>query len=305
MVEHRRGVINAVIAYSMWGIYPLYWRLLSQIGPTEILVNRMLWSFITLGLGLIVLKWFKPLQTVVGELFINKKKLVALFAVASLLGLNWFIFTYAVTSERIIDASLGYYINPIFNIIIGILFLKEKLNKYQVVSVVLVVIGVMLLTISHGSLPWISLALAVTFGLYGVIKKILNIDAFIGLFLETLLMLPVSSFLFLSWLNAGTSTFSQSNMMLILLLIGAGFITISPLYFFSKATSLLPLKTLGFLQYIGPTIQLIVAITITNETFDRSHFISFSFIWVACVIFSMSHLFRHSQSDTKKRRNRK
>ena len=296
MNEQKQGMINAIIAYTLWGIYPLYWWLLQSVGPVEILINRMIWSFVTLLVVIVSLRLAKPLKETIRGLLADKKKLALLIMATALLSLNWFIFTHAMVSGRILEASLGYYINPILSILIGVVLLKEKLNKYQIIAVLIASIGVLFLTLSYGVFPWISLLLAFTFGFYGFAKKLIKIDSFFSLFLETTLMLPVSTFFFTSWLIDGTSTFLQPNLFYVFLLIGAGFITMSPLYFFSKATNLLPLKTLGFLQYIGPTLQVFVAVFITGEDFSTERFITFGFIWVACLLFSTSHLLQRKQN---------
>ena len=289
--NQKRGIINAIIAYTMWGVYPLYWWLLQNVGATELLINRMFWSFITLLIIIISLRRFSALkQTVIGILA-YKKQLFLLIAAATFLGVNWMIFTFAVVHDRILEASLGYYINPIISILIGVVLLKEKLNRYQTIAVLLASTGVLFLTFSYGTFPWISLVLAFSFGLYGLVKKLIQIESFFSLFLETTLMLPISAFFFTSWLINGTSTFLQPNITYILLLVGAGFVTMSPLYFFSKAARELPLKILGFLQYIGPTLQMMVAIFITGEDFSLDRLVAFSFIWIACLLFSTSHFF--------------
>ena len=292
MNELKRGIVNATIAYTMWGIYPLYWHLLQSVRPFEILVNRMIWSFVTLLLVIIIMRWAKPLKGTITGLLNDKKKLLLLLIAVVLVGINWFLFTFAIVTERILEASLGYYINPILSVLIGVIFLKEKLNKYQVIAVIIVTISVLFLTFSYGTFPWISLLLAITFGFYGLTKKLIQIDPLLGLFLETTLLLPISSFFFSFWLFDGTSAFLNPYLSLSLLLMGAGVITISPLYFFSKAAIALPLKTLGFLQYIGPTLQMFVAIFITGEDFSVQRFITFCFIWLACLLFSTSHLFQ-------------
>ena len=290
MNNQRQGIINAIIAYTLWGVYPLYWWSLQSVGPTELLINRMFWSFVTLLLIIISLRRFGALKQTISVVLANKKMLVLLIAAAATLGMNWFIFTFAVVSDRILEASLGYYINPIISILIGVVLLKEKLNRYQAIAVALASIGVLILTVTYGAFPWISLILAFSFGFYGLAKKLIQIDSFFSLFLETTLMLPISAFFFTAWLFDGTSTFLQPNISYILLLVGAGFVTMSPLYFFSKAASVLPLKILGFLQYIGPSLQMVVAIFITGEDFSTSRLITFGFIWVACLLFSTSHL---------------
>ena len=290
MTNQKQGIINAIIAYTMWGVYPLYWWLLQSVGPTELLINRMIWSFVTLLIVIISLRRFRSLKLTVSAVLANKKKFALLIAATITLGMNWFIFTFAVTTDRILEASLGYYINPIISILIGVVLLKEKLNRYQVIAVFLASVGVLFLTVTYDAFPWISLILAFSFGFYGLAKKLIQIDSFFSLILETTLMLPISAFFFTAWLVDGTSTFLQPNTTYILLLMGAGFITMSPLYFFAKAASALPLKTLGFLQYIGPSLQMVVAIFITGEDFSPYRLLTFGFIWVACLLFSTSHL---------------
>ena len=290
MSNQKRGIINATIAYILWGIYPLYWWLLQSVGAIELLINRMFWSFITLLIVIICLRKVETLKWTIVAVRNDKKKLAFLICAAVFLGINWMIFTFAVVSDRILEASLGYYINPIISILIGVVILKEKLNRYQTIAVIIASAGVLFLTITYGSFPWISLVLAFSFGFYGFTKKLIQIDSFLGLFLETTLMLPISAFFFTSWLINGTSTFLQPNISYILLLVGAGFITMSPLYFFSKAASTLPFKTLGFLQYIGPSLQMLVAIFITGEDFSLERLVAFGFIWIACLLFSTSHL---------------
>ena len=299
MNEQKQGILNAIIAYTMWGIYPLYWSLLQSVNPIEILINRMLWSFITLSVVLISLRKVKNLGMTVKSLLANKKKLVLLVLAAAFVSLNWFIYTYAVVSGRLLEASLGYYINPILSVFIGVIFLKERLNKLQIVAIVIASVGVSYLAISSGILPWISIVLALTFGFYGLTKKLIHIDAFFSLFLETAVLFPIATFLFISFLADGSSTFLQPNVTLILLLMGAGFITVSPLFFFSKAAGQLPLKTLGFLQYIGPTIKMLMAVFVLGEDFTTERLITFCFIWLACLIFSTSHLLQKNKPQKK------
>jgi len=299
MSTKKQGIINAVVAYVLWGIYPLYWRMLQEIRPTEILVNRMIWSFMTLLLVIIGLRLFTTLKNTVIDILKDKKKLTLLILAAALISLNWFVFTFAIVTERIIQASLGYYINPILNILIGVVVLKEKLNKYQGIAAILVACAVLYLTLSYGSFPWISLVLAFTFGCYGMVKKFIPVDPFFSLFLETALIFPVATFFFGFWLANGSSAFLQQNTSIILLLMGAGFITISPLFFFARAIKQLPLSLLGFLQYIGPSINMVIAIFMLDEIFTREHLITFCLIWVACLLFSTSHLLPGGNAASK------
>ena len=291
MSESKKGIINATIAYTLWGVYPIYWALLQGIPPTEILTNRIIGAFFTLLFFILVLRLLKPLKETILSLIKDKKKLTLLFIAAILISNNWLIFTFAAVSGRILEVSLGYYINPLLSILIGVVLLKERLNKYQVVAVLIASLGVIFLALSYGTFPWISMALALSFGFYGVVKKVIQIDPIFSLFLETTLAFPAAVFFFTLWLLNGTSAFVQPENSRALLLLFAGLVTISPLYFFSKATKQLPLTVLGFLQYIGPTINIFVAVLVLGEHFSTYRFISFGFIWVACLLFSTSHLF--------------
>ena len=290
MKESKKGIINAVIAYTLWGVYPIYWAMLQSIRPTEILINRIIGAFLTLFIVILVTRLFGALKETILELYKDRKKLILLLIAACLISTNWLVFTFAAVSGRILEASLGYYINPILSILIGVIFLKERLNKYQVTAVVIAAVGVLYLTLSYGVLPWISLVLAFSFGFYGIVKKVTQINSTFSLFLETTLALPVAIFFFMFWIFDGTSAYVQQDKSYVFLLMLAGLITISPLYFFSKCAKQLPLSTLGFLQYIGPTINIFVAIFILGESFSIHRFISFTFIWIACLLFSTSHL---------------
>ena len=290
MSTRKQGIINATIAYVLWGVYPLYWHLLRAISPVELLINRTFWSFVTLFLVILVLRLHKSLWKTILDLVKDKKKLTLLIVATALLSTNWFVFTFAIVSGRILEASLGYYINPIMNIFIGVIILKEKLNKYQVLAALIVFVAVLFLTISHGTFPWISLVLALSFGCYGIAKKFIKLDPLFGLFLETALVLPISSFLFMFWLYNGTSSLLQGDAFISFLLIISGIITISPLFFFARAVRQLPLSILGFLQYMGPSISMVLAIFVLGEHFSRSHFITFGLIWIACLLFSTSHM---------------
>ena len=302
MSEYKKGITNATIAYTMWGIYPLYWWLLQTVSPVEVLINRMLWSFITLLLIIIIFKKIPALKETIKFLLKNKKKGFWLFVAALIISVNWFVFTYAAVSGLILEASLGYYMNPIVNILIAVIFLKERLTKTQAVATMLAAIGVIYLAISYGVLPWVSIILACSFSLYALSKRLVgDIDPIFSLFLETLIVLPLSLSFFTFWILNGNSSFLGGDASLTLLLIGAGGITVSPLFFFSKATQQIPFKVLSFLQYVGPTIQIVVAVFIVGEYFSAHRLITFIFIWMACLIFSSSH-FLHTPK-TKKTKN--
>jgi len=289
MKEDKQGIINALIAFGLWGVYPLFWWLLQGVSPTELLINRMLWSFTTLLIVIIVFKKVPLLKETLIFLKNNKNKLLLVVLAAVLICINWFIFTYAIVSGRVLEVSLGYYINPLFNVMIGVFFLKEKLNKYQVLAIIIAFIGILYLSLSYGVLPWVSLILAVTFCFYGVVKKFVGIDSLMSLFLEMTLLLPISLFFTYNWIQSGSSIFITGSTYTITLILLTGIVTVSPLYFFAKAASKLQLKTLGFIQYIGPSLQMIMAITIIGEPFSTNRLITFIFIWIACLLFSTSH----------------
>ena len=303
MKSVKSGLIDGVIAFTMRGVYPLYWHLLQTVGATEILINRMLWSFVTLGLFNLMFGKLTDLKRILMEVRCDRKKLLLLLLATFLLGLNWFIFAFAVVSGRLLEASLGYYINPLLSIVLGVIFLKEKINRLQFIAFMLAAIAVFYLTLSYGTFPWLSVLLAMTFGCYGLVKKFMEMDATLSLFIETGTMLPISLFVFTFWIVSGTSTFVSNDIGLILLLIGAGFITMSPMYFFTKAAKVLPLKTLGFLQYIEPTLQLLVATFLIGEVLSTDKAITFILIWIACLIFSVSHFFSTPKKISKFRKS--
>ena len=289
MNTRKQGIINAIIAYVLWGVYPLYWHLLRAISPTELVITRTFWAFVTLFIIILILRLHTSLWKTIKDLIKDKRKVFLLVLATALLSVNWLVFTFAIVSGRLLEASLGYYINPILNILIGVIFLKERLNKYQVVAAIMVFVAVLFLTIFHGIFPWISLVLALSFGCYGVVKKFIQLDSLFSLFLETTLILPISSFLFIFWLYNGTSILLQGDTFIIFLMIASGFITVLPLFFFAKAVKQLPLSIIGFLQYLGPSINMVLAIFVLGEHFSIEYFITFGIIWVACLIFSTSH----------------
>jgi len=285
--EHKFGVISGIIAFSFWGFLTLYWRILSEVGATQILVNRIFWGFFTLFSLVMFSKKYQPLA-VAKKLWKDKKRLGLLVISTSLLAFNWLLYIYSMVSDQILEASLGYYINPIISILLGVIFLREKLPKYQLIAAILAGVAVTFLTLAQGAPPWMALGIATSFGFYGLLKKLISIDSMVSLWFEMAIMLPFASFFFFHWIADGTSAYVGSNGIYILLLTGAGMMTVIPLFFFSKAATLLPLKTLGFLQYIQPTIQFMIAVFINGESFPAFKLIGFSVIWFACLIFSLS-----------------
>jgi len=278
--EVRLGLIAGIMAYTFWGAFPIYFKLTEAASPLEILAHRMVWS---LPFALIII----ALRRQWGELrrAIKLPRLVGLLSLAALaLSVNWGVYIWAVQNDQIFQGSLGYFINPLMYVVIGVLFFGEKLSKLQSISVIFALIGVSILTIYGGTFPYIALILATSFGIYGVIRKQAVIGAIPGLVIETaVLFLPAAAFLI--WLNTqGSLSFGSSPGMTGLLLL-AGPLTVLPLWAFAIAARKLKLSTLGMLQYIGPTGQFLLALYY-GESFTSAHAWCFGFIWLGIVIYS-------------------
>ena len=283
----RDGLIAAFLAYTMWGFLPIYFKLIPEVSTLEILAHRVLWA---VPFGALILTFRKQWGEVVAALK-NSKTVRALALAAFVIALNWGLYIWAVQQSRIFEASLGYYINPILFVLAGVFVAGERLRKLQMVAVVLAAIGVLILTIYGGIFPWISITLAISFTTYGYIRKTVSVGAMPGLFIETLILLPIAGFYWVTLLNAGTSSFSLSNPGLMGLMMLAGPFTVLPLVAFAFSTRRLLLSTVGFMQFIGPTLQLMVGLYY-GEQFTTAHAICFGFIWIAVTIFSFDAL-RH------------
>ena len=271
-----------VAAYSLWGAFPLYWILLEEANPLEIVSHRAVW---TLVFCFIVLASTKALKATLVTL---KRPMVAakLFLSSLLVSINWLVYIWATNNEHVVEASLGYYINPLIIIGFGVIFLKEKMRGLQWAAVTIASIGVLILTLDYGRLPWIALALAVSWGSYGLVKKQLGLGALEGLAIETF----ISSFFYLGYLiyigNQGTGQFGQS-WGLTLLLMSAGAITAIPLLLFNGSTNRLPFTTIGLLQYITPTLQFCIGVWVLNEDMPTARWIGFLIIWVALMALTL------------------
>ncbi len=286
--EQQAGVLYAAFSYILWGILPVYWKLLQHVNADEILANRVFWSFFFVILILLLnKKWSLFTGTLLG-LSQNKKQLAALAIASILISINWFIYIWAVNSDQMIEASLGYYINPLVSVLLGMVFLKERLSMLQYVSFLLAAIGVLIMTISYGQFPWIALSLAISFGLYGLAKKLIKVDSSVGLALETLVVMPLSAIYIGYLVSQGTNSLFSGSWTTTLLLAGAGAATAVPLLFFAKGAQRIPLATLGILQYIAPTLTLILGVFVYHETFSAVHLLAFTFIWSALILYSLT-----------------
>ncbi|WP_066063476.1 EamA family transporter RarD [Neobacillus soli] len=286
--ETQVGAIHAGFSYIMWGLLPIYWKFLDSVDAKEILANRIFWSFVFMIFVLLFSKkWDLFVRTLKGFAQ-NKKQMYALAIASILISVNWFVYIWAVNSGHMIDASLGYYINPLVSILLGMLVLKEKLNIYQYVSFVLAAIGVLIISISHGQFPWIAIILALSFGLYGLAKKLINVESAVGLTLETLVVAPIAAIYMCFLLIKGSTSFLTASLGTDWLLVGAGAATAIPLLYFAKGAQKIPLSLLGFLQYIAPTLTLILGVFVYDEHFSKIQLLSFTLIWSALTIYSLS-----------------
>ena len=285
------GPLAAAAAYILWGLFPLYIRQIEHVGSLEIVLHRSLWSLVfVLGL-LAVLRRFAWLR----ELH-RQPRVIATFALtALLLSGNWLLYVWAVNQHRVLDASLGYFINPLFNVMLGYLVLHERPRPWQWAAVALAACGVLWLTVAAGQLPWVSLVLAASFGIYGLVRKTASLGALEGLALETLLMAPVALGGLL-WLNLqGSAVFGRGDTATTLWLLAAGPFTAIPLLLFAMGARRVSMATLGLLQYLGPSIQFVLAIWLYHEPFSPVRGIGFALIWLGLAVYSGESLWRYRQ----------
>ncbi len=279
----KRGVLAGIGAYTLWGLFPIYWRLLEQVPAIEILAHRIIWSF---GFVILILvlrsdwHWTK-------DVLHNRRTLLIYTLAAVLLSINWFTYIWAVNAGYVVEASLGYFINPLVNFLLGVIFFGEKLRRGQLAAVFLAVLGVIYLTVSYGSLPWIALVLAFTFGMYGLIKKTASLESLHGFSLETaVLFLPALGFLLYRDAN-GVGAFMHQEVSTTLLLVLAGPVTSIPLLLFGFAARTISLSMLGFVQYITPSLQFMLGVFVYHEPFPLSRLVGFSMIWLALLVYSV------------------
>ena len=291
--QFKNGLIFAFAAYFMWGVAPIYFKLLVGVGAVDIVLHRVVWSFVFLLLIIVAVTGFEKLKL----LFKQPKKLGLLAVTSIVIAFNWLLFIWAVNNNHMLDASLGYYINPLFNVILGTVFLGEKLRKLQWVAVLIAFVAVMIELIAFGSIPWISLALAVSFGLYGLMRKQVNVDAISGLFIETLFLLPFA-LIYIFVIDSHSLDLLTSDWQLTLLIMAAGIVTTLPLLAFAAAAIRIPLSTLGFMQYIGPSLMLLLAVFLYDEVFAADKAFTFALIWVALVVYTYDSV----RSSLKKRK---
>lgn len=291
----KKGILLATTAYTLWGILPFYWKMLDHVPAYEILCHRMLWS-LAFTTGLLSLKrhwqWFAQFRR-------NPRSLLFYLFSAVILAANWFIFIWAVNSGFILDASLGYFINPLVSILLGVIFLKEKLRAGQILAVVIAALGVLYLTFGYGKFPWVAMSLALTFGCYGLLRKTARLNSVEGLNLETIFMF-IPALVFIIYLGiTGRSAFVSSGWSTSLLLVFSGAVTAVPLILFAAGARRIPLNMVGFIQYITPTLNFFIGFLIYHEPLSAARLLGFVFIWIALAIYSFEGFYYINLKRTK------
>jgi chloramphenicol-sensitive protein RarD len=282
------ALIAGVAAFTTWGLIPIYWKLLKAVPATEILAHRFVWTTIFLS---ILLAWQGRWTEVKANVRSRRATLYCL-ASGSMIGINWFLFIWAVNIGRVIETSLGYFMTPLVNVLFGAIFLRERLTLWQSVSVSLGTVAVLNLTFGYGRFPWVALLLCMTFGLYGLLRKKSGTAAIPGLFLETTFLVPLAiAYLIYLQINGGL-LFGRAGWLLSILLVSTGVVTAVPLFWFGYAARHLRLTTVGFLQYLTPIGSFFLGVFLYHEPFTRGHLITFSLIWVALAIFTADALLR-------------
>lgn len=292
----RKGMVYAGGAYTLWGLLPLYWKALHDIPALEILAHRMVWA---LGVVFLILAYQRHWRWLPAALR-DRRVLLTFTLSAVLLSVNWFIYIWAVNANHVVDASLGYFINPLVNVLLGVLFLKERLRFWQGIAIMFALTGVLALTVSYGVLPWIALTLAGSFGFYGLLRKTASLGSLEGLTLETLVVF-LPALVYLLYREAiGTAAFGHTGMTTMLLLAASGIATATPLLLFAAGARRITLTLMGILQYIAPTMQFLLGLLVYHEPFSRAQLFGFSLIWLALGIYTVEGMLR-SATATKLR----
>lgn len=291
--EQKLGVFYALFAFGFWGLNPFYFRAVHDVLPVEVLCHRIVWSVPLLA----VIVTLKQDWSVLFKALSNKKVIGTLFLTACLAATNWYIYIYSIDAKQVLQASLGYFINPLVNVLLGMVFLRERLRPLQMVAVLLAALGTIKMTVSLGGLPWISLSLAVTFSLYGFFRKTVSIESVNGLFVETTLVSPLALIYLVFMYQHHQLRFGYAGWWTTFLLVLAGVVTALPLMSFTSGARRIQYTTIGICQYLAPSLQFCVAIFFFGETFTMTHVITFGLIWSGLVVFmidSIAYYRRHS-----------
>jgi chloramphenicol-sensitive protein RarD len=277
-----KGILNGIVAYALWGFFPIYWKLLQKVPALQVIGHRIGWSFILLIAFIWLTKQWKDFRSAA-----LTSKNIGIYSIAAvLLTINWLVYVWGVNAGFILETSLGYFINPLLSVLLGVIFLRERLRLVQWIPVALAAAGVLYLTIAYGRLPWIALTLAFTFGFYGFVKKLAPLGSLYGLTLETGIVFPIALIYLAVVEFTNSGAFLHDSALIDILLIGAGLVTTIPLLMFASAAKQIPLTVVGILQYIAPTLQFLIGVLIYHEPFDQSRLVGFGLVWLALILFS-------------------
>ena len=283
----QKGILFVSGAYIIWGLLPVYWRQIETVSPYEIIAHRIFWSFIFMVLYILFTGRWQYLKTNLTFIFSDRKKALSLVAASIIISINWLTYILAVNQGHILEAGLGYYINPFVSILLAFFILKERFSKGEWLAIFIVSLGVIYMSLGVGHIPWLALTLAVTFGVYGLIKKTINIDATYALAVETAVLAPIA-LLYILYLNAsGVNTLDFGLNRDTMFTMGTGVVTAIPLLLFALGAVKIPLSITGLLQYIGPTLMLFIGIFLYGESFTATHQIAYGFIWTGLILYTL------------------
>ena len=287
MSGEQKGILFVSGAYIIWGLLPVYWRQIETVSPYEIIAHRIFWSFIFMVLYILFTGRWQYLKTNLTFIFSDRKKALSLVAASIIISINWLTYILAVNQGHILEAGLGYYINPFVSILLAFFILKERFSKGEWLAIFIVSLGVIYMSLGVGHIPWLALTLAVTFGVYGLIKKTINIDATYALAVETAVLAPIA-LLYILYLNAsGVNTLDFGLNRDTMFTMGTGVVTAIPLLLFALGAVKIPLSLTGLLQYIGPTLMLFIGIFLYGESFTATHQIAYGFIWARLILYTL------------------
>lgn len=300
--ENKKGIIFALGAYIIWGFLPIYWKQIEHISSYEIIAHRVLWSFIFMIVFIIVTSRLRLFMKDLKFIFKDKKKVAALFFASVVITSNWLVYIIAVNTGHILDASLGYYINPLISILFGFVLLGERFSKIQWGAIIIVFAGVTYLAVGLGAAPWISLFLATSFSVYGLIKKMINLDAIFALAVETFVLAPFALIyiLFLEGSGQGNFGFNADS----LVMMGTGVATAIPLLLFALGAQRIRLSLIGFLQYFAPTIMLLIGVFMYDESFTDIHKVAYILIWSGLILYTITRFLQMRNNSKKNARRR-
>lgn len=298
--DQKLGIIYTAGAYILWGILPIYWKWIQDISAFEILAHRIVWSFVFMSLIIVVLQKQQLFLKECRRILKNKRQMIGITLASVTISINWVTYILAVNTDHVVEASLGYYINPLVSILLGMIFLQERFSKAQWLAFALAGTGVLYMTLKFGSVPWLALLLAFSFGTYGLLKKLVPLNAMFGLTIETLIVTPAALF-FLVQQQSGPWASVNWGSLTTLLVFGAGVVTAVPLLLFSAGAKRIPLSMVGFLQYFAPTIMLVIGVFLYDEPFTSVHAVAFTFIWSGLAVYTMARMKRMKKYEPKVR----